>query len=135
VPSKAALEVEVRGLRELEAAWPAFARRDTEAVKAVALTVAGITADQTRVRVPYRTGGLAGSVYKVGSTSDPPTATVGEGRGIGYARWVEFRGKRGRSRGRYLIPTARRQVNVLKKRAAVATQDTIGRFPWPNPRP
>jgi len=124
--------VEVRGLAELERAWPEFARKDTEAMRATTLTVAGIAAEQTRMRVPYRTGGLAASVYKVGGTLDPPTATVGEGRGISYARWVEMRG--GKRRGRFLIPIARRQISVLKKRAAVATNDEIGRFPWPNPK-
>jgi hypothetical protein len=133
------MDVQVRGLAELERAWPAFARRDTEAVRQVALAVAGIAADQTRVRVPRRTGALAASVLREDTSGGlTPTSTVSIGEGLPYGRWIEF-GKRKRGRaprtGRYLIPTARRQVRTLKKRAAQTTQQTIGRFPWPNPRP
>lgn len=133
------VEVEIRGLAELERAWPAFARRDTEAMRQVAGAVAKIAGDQTQVKVPHRTGALAGSIYTEQDAlgSGEPTSTVTVGRGIPYGRWIEF-GKRARGRaprgGRYLIPTARRQVRTLKSRAAQATNEQIARFPWPNPK-
>ena len=133
-----ALEVEVRGLAELERAWPAFARREDVAVRQVAQAIAGITADQVAIRAPKRTGAFAGSVRREDSSLYPPTASVVEGEGLAYGRWLEF-GKRKRGRaprgGRYLLPTAKRQVRTLKKRAATATQQEIHRFPWPNPKP
>lgn len=132
------VEVEIRGLAELERAWPAFARRDAEAMRQVAQAVSGIAADQTRVKVPHRSGALAASVYsEAASTGVDPTTSVSIGRGLAYGRWIEF-GKRKRGRaprgGRYLIPTARRQVRTLKNRAKQATNEQIARFPWPNPK-
>ena len=131
------ISVEVRGLAELERAWPAFARRDAEAVAEVAVAVAGITAEATSIRVPHKSGALAASIYKQRTGAD--TGTVSMGRGLAYGRWIEFggrgKGTRGPKGGRYLLPTSRRQVRTLHKRAKQATNDQIRRFPWPNPAP
>jgi len=130
------LEVQVRGLDQLERAWPAFARRDADAMQAVAQKLTEIVAQQTAIKVPHRTGALAGSVQgERASGGVAPSASVTLGEGIPYGRWMEFGKRRGRAPrgGRYLLPTAKRQKYVLRDRAKKATQETIARFPWPNP--
>jgi hypothetical protein len=132
------IEVEVRGLAELERDWPVWERRtETELAGALDAT-ATIARDVLRVRVPVKSGRFRASSRTQRIEAASPTVRLEEGAGVAYARWLEFgvrkSGTASRA-GRYLVPTARRQKRNVKKQLAAATQREIERYPWPNPKP
>ena len=125
--------VEVHGFRELAAGSAVLYRKiDTSADTAFGV-VADHVAVAVRIRVPRRSGRLAGSVV---ATRDARGAEVGIGGGVPYAGWIEFGGTRGRPyvpTGRYLYPTALAAEPVLVTAGELAAQREIGAMHWPTP--
>jgi len=131
--------VEIDGLDELLRDMPVFARRVTAAGAQAATSSARAGADTATAIVPRVSGDLARSIV-----AQPATEATGRGAaatmgaGLAYAGWVEFGGSRGRprvARGRYFVPTQRRERPAFRDLAERLTQTEIARFPWPHPRP
>lgn len=136
-PSAQIVEVEVRGLDELERSWAPWERRTEEALRGSILQVATITAQVTALRAPVKSGRFRNSIKaELVENGRGPAARVSEGAGLPYGRWLEFgaRKKGGKKKGgRYLLPTARREKKNVKKQLAATTQKEIDRYPWPSP--
>ena len=137
-PSQEIVSVEVRGLAELERAFPVWERRTEHALQGSLDIVANLARDVLRVRVPVKTGRFRASsrTQRITSASSPTTSLT-EGEGLEYGRWLEYGNRRAGTRprnGRYLIPTAKRQKRNVKKQLAQTTQRTIEGYPWPNPK-
>jgi hypothetical protein len=99
----------------------------------------GLVADQaagdTRVKVPYLTGKLAGSIRSKLAKSERK-ATVRMGGRVPYAGWIEFGGTRGRAyvkQGRYLFPTAQAAGPRALRESERAANDEIRSMRWPRP--
>jgi len=129
--------VQIVGLDELLHDVPAFAHRVQVAGDEAATTSARHGGDAARSIVPRVSGALAGSIAVL------PSAGVGEGAkatmggGLAYGGWIEFGGSRGRpqvKRGRYFVPTQRRERGPFRDLAEHLTETEIERFPWPHPR-
>ena len=127
------VDVKLHGGRELGSGTERLAGEIAEAAGAAFLGVAEKAASATRMRVPHRSGTLAGSV-EAGHEEDG--ASVGMGAGVPYAGWIEFGGSRGRpyvSSGRYLYPTATGAEPALAAAGNEAARKEIGGFRWASP--
>ena len=130
-----AVTVKVRGVDELEAALPRFGDDVMTGAAAAGRMAAEHTADLTRVRVPRKTGRLAGSVFVAQRKGKRQRAGIGR-RIPPYAGWLEFGGTRGRpyvSTGRYLWPAAQSEEGLFVRESEAETKKTIRGFRWPSP--
>src|SRR5262245_7098872 len=117
-PSAAVVSVEVRGLDELQAAFPAWEKVTERALGIALMQVAILTTHVTAMRAPVLTGRFRGSLRAERLGDAIPTVRITEGEGLAYGRWLEYgRRKNGKAaKGRYLPPTARRQKRLVKER-------------------
>ena len=121
------LDVEVRGLDELNGAMRRFPEAVDRAMTPVEERAAQSVARRTRSAVPRRSGALASSVSSGGGE-----ASMGDG--LAYGGWIEYGGSRGRPyvpEGRYLGAAAQSAEEAFVADAARQTTATIGRFAWP----
>lgn len=133
--AKAPVEIEVRGIRELDRGSRKLFENIDDGADRAFLAVADQVAVMVRSRVPRLTGRLAGSVEATGSEKG---ASLALGGSLPYAGWIEFGGTRGRpyvSTGRYLFPTAEAATPLIARAGETAARDEIRKMTWPTPSP
>jgi len=131
------VEMRIRGVDEIVATLPRFGEK-VMAASVVPLRVAAEqTADETRIRLPRKTGRLAGSVRVANRKGRRQRVSMGRAK-VPYAGWIEFGGNRPHPRpfiseGRYLFPAAERHRAPLKHDLEKQTEHVIRRYQWPKP--
>jgi len=132
VPDRA-VNVEIRGTRELKRGAGRLAGNIDTAAQAAFKRTADQAGTLVRSRVPHLTGRLAASVE---TDATDHGALVGMGAGLPYAGWIEFGGGHGRpyiATGRYVYPTALHSVATLQRAGEDAARSEIRRMAWPVP--
>lgn len=129
------VDVEVRGLRELQRGSRAlFGNIDAGADREFVATAEQV-ATMVRSRQPHRTGALAATVDAAPAEKG---ASLSLGGSLPYAGWIEFGGTRGRpyiATGRTLFPTAEAAAPMFGRAGEKVANTEIARMHWPTPSP
>jgi hypothetical protein len=129
------VDIEVRGLRELEHGARALFHNIDEGAEREFASTAEQVASMVRSRQPHRTGALAATVD---AGPGEKGASVSLGGSLPYAGWIEFGGTRGRpyiATGRTLFPTAEAAAPMFGRAGETVARNEIRSMHWPTPSP